>query len=58
MPTELAGIFGGLLLLTNLYAIVRTVRSEVTRQQKTFWIAGVLLAPVVGVVVWMVFGPS
>jgi biotin transporter BioY len=55
---ELTGIFAGLLLLTNLYAIVRTVRSEVTTQNKTVWIAGVLLVPVVGAVTWILFGPS
>ena len=58
MPMELTGIFAGLLLLTNLYAIVRTVRSEVTTQNKTVWIAGVLLVPVVGAVTWILFGPS
>lgn len=45
-------------LLTDLYAAVRILRAACAPATKAGWLALVFLVPVVGVVVWMVFGPS
>ena len=55
---ELMGIAGGLLFLTNLFGVVRTVRSTAETKVKAMWIAFILLVSVIGAVVWIVFGPS
>ena len=47
-----------LILLANLWAIIRTVRSPATKGEKAAWVAFVLLVPFVGVVAWILFGPS
>ena len=52
---ETAGV---MLLLADLWAIVRTLRSDAEPRSKGLWVALVLLAPIVGVVLWIWFGPS
>jgi hypothetical protein len=49
---------GSLVMFANLWAIIRTVRSDADVQKKALWVAIVLLLPVVGVVLWIFFGPS
>lgn len=51
----LAGTF---LLLANLWAILRTLRSDAAGRSKALWVAIVLLLPMLGMVLWIVFGPS
>lgn len=49
---------GGLLFFANLWAIIRTVRSDAEIGRKALWVAFVVLFPVIGVVSWIIFGPS
>ena len=52
------GIAGTLILLTDLWAITRTVRSDAEPSRKAMWVGIVLLLPFVGFVFWILFGPS
>lgn len=47
-----------LIVLADLWAIVRTLRSDANTRQKILWVAIVLLLPFIGVVAWILFGPS
>ncbi len=47
-----------LIVLADLWAIVRTLRSDAHPRQKILWVAIVLLLPFIGVVAWILFGPS
>ena len=47
-----------LVLIADLWAIVRTLRSDSDIQKKLLWVAIVLLLPFVGVILWIFFGPS
>lgn len=49
---------GIMLLLADLWAVVRTLRSDAETQSKVMWVAIVLLLPIVGMVLWIFFGPS
>ncbi len=49
---------GILILLANAWAIIRTLRSDAATRHKLLWVAIVLLLPFVGVVAWILFGPS
>ena len=51
-------IAGTGILLADLWAILRTVRSDADASRKMLWVAIVLLLPFVGVVFWILFGPS
>ena len=49
---------GVLLLLADLWAVVRTLRSDAETKNKMLWVAIVLALPIVGMVLWIWFGPS
>ena len=51
-------VFGGMLVLANLYAIARLFRSNATRQTMALWTAIIVLIPIAGVVLWLFFGPT
>ncbi|MEQ8690359.1 MAG: PLD nuclease N-terminal domain-containing protein [Pseudomonadales bacterium] len=48
----------GMVLAANAWAILRTLRSSAPRNLKLQWIAIVMLLPFVGMVAWIIFGPS
>jgi hypothetical protein len=49
---------GIMILLADIWAITRTVRSDASAKNKAMWVAIVLLLPFVGMVMWILFGPS
>ena len=58
MPVmEMGGLFGVLVLVADVYAIIKTAQSGATPGAKALWIALVLLLPVLGVVLWFFAGP-
>jgi hypothetical protein len=58
MNVEVSGLFGLLHLILCIYAIVKIVGSEAGTGSKVLWIVLVLIFPVVGLIVWFLFGPS
>lgn len=54
---EINGIIGILILIADIYAIVKIAQSSVGAGTKTVWIAVVILLPVLGVLAWFLFGP-
>jgi hypothetical protein len=58
MGIEVSGLFGLLILIADIYAVVKTVQSNASTGTKVLWIVIVLLLPVVGVIAWFLFGPK
>lgn len=58
MGVEVSGLFGLLLLIADIWAIVKTVGSAASTGAKVLWIVVILVLPVVGLVLWLLFGPS
>ncbi|MEW6089528.1 PLD nuclease N-terminal domain-containing protein [Parvibaculum sp.] len=52
------GFFGVLLLVVVIYAIIRIAQSNAEPIWKAVWIAGVILVPVLGLILWVLFGPK
>ncbi|MEQ8348132.1 MAG: PLDc N-terminal domain-containing protein [Sneathiellaceae bacterium] len=52
------GIFGLILLALDIYAIVRIVQSEAATIWKVLWILLILIFPLVGFLLWLLFGPT
>ena len=52
------GIFGLLVLIADIYAIVKIVQSRAQPGPKIIWILVVLVFPIVGVAVWFFAGPG
>jgi hypothetical protein len=58
MGIEVGGLFGLLLLVADVWAIVKTVQSGASTGAKVIWIVLILLLPLLGLVIWLVAGPK
>lgn len=55
---EVPGILGVLILIADIYAILKIVKSSSGDGKKALWIAVVLILPVLGVIIWYLMGPG
>ena len=58
MGIEVGGLFGLLLLIANIWAIVKTVQSGASTGGKVFWIVLILILPLLGFIIWLLAGPK
>lgn len=58
MGYEVSGVIGFLVLLLNIWAIIKIAGSTASTLSKVIWIAVVLILPVLGVIVWYFMGPK
>lgn len=58
MGIEVTGILSFLILVADIYAIVKTIGSSASTTKKVVWIVAILLLPVLGLILWMLFGPK
>jgi hypothetical protein len=58
MDLQVGGIFGFILLVCVIYAVVKTVQSSATTGTKVLWIVVLLLLPFLGFILWLLFGPK
>jgi phospholipase D-like protein len=54
---EVGGIFGLLILIADVWAIVNIAQSGATTGKKVLWIVLVLVLPVLGLILWFLLGP-
>ncbi len=57
LSVEFQGIFGFIILVADIWAIVSVVSSQRSTINKVVWVILVLLLPVVGWIIWLLFGP-
>lgn len=57
MNIEVTGLFGLVLLLADIWAILNIVQSSTTTFRKMLWIVVILLLPLLGLLIWWVAGP-
>ena len=58
MNIEVGGLFGLLHLALTVYAMDRIVQSSAGTGSKVIWILLVLMLPVLGLILWFIFGPK
>jgi hypothetical protein len=58
MGIEISGLFGLLILIADVWAIVKTVDSSAGTGGKVGWIVAILLLPVLGLILWFILGPK
>ncbi len=51
-------IIGLLILIADIYAIIKIAQSSAETLKKILWILGVIIFPVVGLIVWYLAGPG
>jgi hypothetical protein len=52
------GIIGLLVLIADIYAIIKTLQSGASTGAKLLWILGIVIFPVIGFLVWLIAGPK
>ena len=58
LEIQVQGLFGLILLGFIIWAIVSVVQSRATTGAKVLWILLVLVFPLVGFLIWLLFGPK
>jgi hypothetical protein len=58
MLGQYGGIWGLLVLIADIWAIVNIVQSGVKTEVKILWVVIVALLPLIGVVLWYFIGPK
>jgi len=51
------GIFGIIILILDIWAIIKTLQSGASTGMKLLWIVVILILPVVGLILWLLMGP-
>ncbi|MCO6411704.1 MAG: PLDc N-terminal domain-containing protein [Thiogranum sp.] len=57
MGIEVGGLLGLILLILDVWAIVKTVQSGAGTGAKVLWIVVILLLPLLGLILWFLLGP-
>ncbi len=58
MNVEVGGLLGLILLICVIYAIGKTMQSGASTGTKVIWIVVLLLLPLLGFILWFLFGPK
>jgi hypothetical protein len=57
MGLEIGGLFGLLILIADLWAIISILTSRASWVGKAVWMLVIILLPILGLLVWLVAGP-
>ena len=52
------GFFGLLVLIADIYAVLKIAQSGASDGKKALWIAIVVVFPIIGVIFWYLMGPG
>ncbi|MCG8342225.1 MAG: PLDc N-terminal domain-containing protein [Chlorobiales bacterium] len=55
---EFGGLFGLIVLVLDVWAIVSIFQSSASTGSKVLWIVLVLVLPLIGLLLWLLFGPK
>ena len=55
---EMTGLFGILIFVADIWAILKIVKSSASDGKKALWIAIVVVLPLVGLILWYLMGPG
>ncbi len=58
MGIEVGGFFSLLILIADVWAIVKTIGSSASTTTKVVWVVLILVLPVLGLILWLLMGPK
>ena len=58
MGIEVGGIFGLIILVLDVWAIVKTAQSPAGTGSNVLWIVLILILPLLGFLLWLLLGPK
>ncbi|QLQ31682.1 MAG: PLDc N-terminal domain-containing protein [Candidatus Thiothrix singaporensis] len=56
MGIEVGGLFGLLILVIDVWAIIKVIQSPAGTGSKVLWVVLILVLPVVGLLLWFLLG--
>lgn len=57
MNIQINGLFGLIILVADLWAIISVINSSATTGKKVLWCLLILFLPVLGFIIWFFAGP-
>lgn len=57
MGFEYGGLLGLIILAFDIYAIIKVLNSGASTGMKVLWVLIILVLPVLGLLLWLLFGP-
>lgn len=51
-------LFGVLVLIADIFAIIKVLKSRVPDINKLLWIVLIILLPLIGLIIWYFMGPG
>lgn len=58
MGIEVGGLFGLIVLVLDIFAIIKVVQSGASTFSKVLWVVIILLLPLLGLLIWYLAGPK
>ena len=57
LDLQIGGLLGLIILIADIYAIVKTVQSDASTGAKVLWSFVIIVFPLVGLLLWLILGP-
>lgn len=57
MELQVGGLFGIIVLVLDIVAILKIIQSSASTFKKALWIVLILLLPLIGLIIWYLLGP-
>ena len=58
MGIEVGGIIGLIILILDIWAIVKIFQSGASTGAKVLWTLLIIVLPIVGLIIWLLLGPK
>lgn len=58
MGIEVGGLLGLIILVLDIWAIIKTIESGSSTGSKVLWVLLILVLPVLGFILWLLLGPK
>lgn len=58
MGIEVGGILGLIILILDIWAVVKVIQSHAGTGSKIIWVLLIVLLPVIGLLLWFFLGPK
>lgn len=58
MGIEVGGLFGLIILVLDVFAIIKVIQSGAGTGSKVLWVVIILLLPLLGLLIWYLAGPK
>ena len=58
MGVEVSGIFGLLILIADIWAIINVIQSGAGMGSKVLWVVLIVILPIIRLILWLLLGPK